>query len=71
MTEKRTVYGTWEDDPALIRYHGDGSARGYVLRAGEDWKDANPADISHKGKVLEESEFKKRFPGVGLPLFRE
>ena len=70
MTEQRTVYGVLEDDPTILRYHGDGSARGYVYD-GNDWKDANPADISVKARVIEESAFQKRFPDIGLPAFRK
>jgi hypothetical protein len=70
MSEKRTVYGVWEDDPSILHYYGDGSARGYV-HDGKDWTDANPAEVSVKGRVISEEDFKRRFADIGLPSFRK
>lgn len=70
MSEKRTVFGVWEDDPAILRYNGDGSGDGFV-HDGKEWKDANPADVMVKARVLDERDFKRRFPEIGLPAFRK
>ena len=68
MSEPRTVFGVWEDDPTVMNWPGDGSGFGYK-HDGKNWKEANPADVMVKSRVISEDDFKKRFPDIGLPSF--
>jgi hypothetical protein len=65
MTVKKIVYGSWEDDPALL-VTTDRGLYGYVYIRGE-WVEGYVGDISMKANDVGEAGFKDLFPDVKLP----
>jgi hypothetical protein len=57
----------WEGSPAvLVQNPENGEMEGYVHFA-DGWRPGYVEEVMTKSGVLTEEQFKKMFPGVGLP----
>lgn len=72
VTEKTLVYCSWDGEPAILAKYPDGRIHGFY-KSDEDgeWKRGMDADIAVNAAVLEEAEFKRRWPNLELPAFSE
>ena len=65
---RKVTLAQWEGSPAvLVQDPEDGDAEGFVHFAGQGWKGGYVEEVMLKSSVLTEEQFKKMFPGVGLP----